>query len=292
MNVTTLRYSATKLLPNYPYLLKKFLETGELSSKIDQDSQSIRYGSAIDALLTTNDFWDKYVIAKYKEPTVMMYKFIRAYIESEDDLYAYNQSGYKTSFSTVLKNFNTEEVQFYYKALKEGKEVISDKTFSEIQNAAEKIEKSEFKYLFTDCLTQVNLTFRLLGNDCSGTLDVLDIDHENKTIRGWDLKTSLDACNFEDSYYKYGYFMQATWYNLAILYYKHITNKELKEYKLLPFRFLVVDKQLPYPLVYQIDRKYRGFDKIVSTLKLWNWHKENNIYINKEHYVNNKIINI
>lgn len=221
-----------------------------------------------------------------------MYKFIRSYISQGSEVVAHRDSGYKTSFTTVMKNFATPEVQFYYEALKQGKQVISDKTFADIQNAAEKIERSEFKYLFTECMTQVNLVFTMLGNECSGTLDVLDINHNDKTIRGWDLKTSSDAANFEDSYYKYGYFMQATWYNLAMLYYKHFVNPELKEYKLLPFRFIVVDKQLPYPLVYEASKKYKGLDKIESTLRLWNWHKENKIWISRDHYLNNKILQL
>lgn len=291
----TLRYSALKLLPNYPAQLHNYLLSGErdkLITGVNQDQPSIRFGAALDYLLTTEQFWDKYVIAEYKEPTPMMYKFIRAYIEFEDEMLAYRFSGYKTSFNTVIKNFNTPEVQFYYEAIKNKKEVISQNTFDEIQNVANKLDKSKYKYLFLDKLTQVSLEFKFMGVDCSGTLDILDIDHNNKTIRGWDLKTSANATNFEDSYYKYGYYMQATWYNLAILYYKFFVNKDLKDYKILPFRFLVVDKILPYPLVYEVEKKYRGLSKIINLMSLWKWHINNNIFINKEHYENDYVIQI
>jgi len=289
----TLRYSALRLLPNNPRALHSYLTTGEkLLSKADTDGAAIRFGSAVDCLLTTDEFWTKYTILEHKEPAPMMYKFIRAFIETNDELLAYSSSGYKTSLKTVLANFEDEKVQAYYRALKEEKEIISQSTYDEVMNAANKIDKSPWKYLFVSGLRQLNIVFPILGITCSGTLDVLDINHKDKTIRGWDLKTSADISTFEHSYYKFEYFLQATWYNLAIRDYMKCQHPELKDYKLLPFRFLVVDRFHSYPLVYEASDRYKGLDIIKEKLRLWKWHLKTNIFHPKTHYENNYVIKL
>lgn len=81
--------------------------------------------------------------------------------------------------------------------------------------------------------------------DCKALLDCVVLDHENKTVQPADLKSigkSVD--DFPISFLQFGYYRQAAWYTLAIQDWMKNQRTDLKDYKLLPFKFIVVESNI------------------------------------------------
>lgn len=98
--------------------------------------------------------------------------------------------------------------------------------------------------------------------DCKSEVDLIKVDHKNKIIYPKDLKTTYDNENFEYTYLKFRYDLQAAFYTLAI---KYWANEEgLNEYIVKPFEFIVGDTSANNrrPVRYQLDIKdvYAGLD--------------------------------
>jgi hypothetical protein len=90
-----------------------------------------------------------------------------------------------------------------------------------------------WQYVYSSDLTPIS---------CKSLLDIVVIDHEAKTIKGVDLKTTGGQLSyFTSSFLKFRYDFQAGFYTLALNYYIHQSRTELKDYKILPFEFLVVE---------------------------------------------------
>jgi len=120
-------------------------------------------------------------------------------------------------------------------------------------------------------------------------LDILYIDHESRCIRGIDLKTtSSDHKGLMGSIIKYGYFLQAAMYSLALEYYIQ-QNEELKDYSVdYGFSFVFVHKGDNAPL--QVDMNaddvkrfiYKGgtigyteYPPVTTMIDNAKWHIEN-----------------
>ena len=290
----TLRYSILGHIVNRPYIVYNYIFNNAPFPK-SEESMAYRFGSAVDCLLTTDEFWKKYAIGTGKTPPPMMLNYINRLIETSDSLDAYKFSRYKISIDKVEKNF--EEYREYYEAKKNNITLLSEDEFKNIEETVSKIDRSPFKTLFTnkDNLHQLEIKFNYKGFICSGTLDILEVDNVNKTLRVIDLKTTKDITTFEDSYYMYKYYRQVTYYTKGIELCIEDSNNELFKYNgstVLEPAFLVVDRVLPYPLLYSVNEKYRGIDEIDNLLDLFQWHIDNKVFINKVHYENNYIIKI
>jgi hypothetical protein len=188
-------------------------------------------------------------------------------------LRAYSYAGYKTNINTVIENFWTKgENCGYYRAREQanGKEILSADDAVEIDIAVKALEqlpdireffgRDETKEYSIDIMYQVPLYHTieypdknedLIGKskDSSilfkGLLDVVRIDHLNKTIEPCDLKTTAsNPEEFSDSFYKYGYIRQAAFYTLLLKeadgYFKDLQNQG---YTILPFLFIVAPKK-------------------------------------------------
>lgn len=290
-----LRYSILKLITRRPDLVNSYIYYDAPFPKTEE-SQAFRFGSAVDTLLTTDNFWLNYQVTKSKAPPPMMINYINELVATGDSLAAYRYSRYKININKVEENLETL-YKDYYLAKLDGKTMISEAEFEDIQNVVEKIDKSPFKTLFTnpDNIHQLLIKFDYRGFECSGTLDILEVDKVNKTLRVVDLKTTKDVNDFEDSYYLYKYYRQGTYYTKGIEICINNPNDILYQfngYEVLPPAFITVDKFTHYPLLYEVTEKYRGLDEIDSLLDLFKWHVKNKVFVNKEHYENKFIIKI
>jgi hypothetical protein len=134
------------------------------------------------------------------------------------------------------------------------------------------------------------ITFNLNGFIFRGILDIMRINHEDKTVRMIDLKTGQeDAQNFMKSYLKWRYDLQESVYTAAF----DSICKELGlvGYTLLPFEFLYISRYEKIPLVYEVSKKwheatklgfttlsgwkYRGLIELIETIK---WHWDNKVF--------------
>ena len=131
--------------------------------------------------------------------------------------------------------------------------------------------------------------------ECKSEPDILKVDHTNRVIYILDVKTTFDNENFEFSYIKNGYYLQAAFYYLAV---KQWAKQEgMENYTVVPTQFLVGDTSVNNrrPIIYKMTDEdlqasmegfilkgveYNGLKKIIEAISwaetndLWNCSKE------------------
>jgi len=248
----------------------KWLEYRLKNREVEDDEKSfLRVGSGIDTLLTNpDDFKKEFFVWTHARPAGLMALFIEALplnlmwmdVEEQEIAYqeAYIKSRYKKSKQSVIDAFKNEpKYQAYYNAriLSDGKKILSEEDIQHIENAVEGIYKSPIALSYfaghnknpnIEIIHQFPLYFEYLGLQCKGLLDGLKINHLEKTIEPFDLKSTIkDAMDFETSYYQFGYFRQFQFYKIG-LYYELNTNplyESIKDYTVLPFSAIVTSKK-------------------------------------------------
>jgi len=149
------------------------------------------------------------------------------------------------------------------------------------------------RHIFDDSCVNVYqhpIVFKLNGFIFRGILDIMRINHKDKTVKMIDLKTGKeDAENFMRSFMKWRYDLQEAVYTAA---FKTICEElGLKNYKLLPFEFLYISRFEKVPLVYEVSAtwhkasregyktasgyKYRGLDELIKEIT---WHWDNKVF--------------
>lgn len=134
-------------------------------------------------------------------------------------------------------------------------------------------------------------------------LDIVIIDHEEKTVLPVDLKTmSSHPLSFESSALKWKYYIQLSFYWCAV-YQTVVNHDKIKEYNVRPFEFIVLGKSdinnpYVYTTTYDIihkgieggiikrwDSEVRGWVQLMKDLR---WHQENDQWdYSREVYENN-----
>jgi hypothetical protein len=262
--------SGLNLLARSPRAYKKYIEDPR-----DEESEALRKGSALDCMLTEPDkFNEMFAVAKMTPPGGMMGEFIKTYIHfiNREDLTedavrraAYDDSGFKIKFESVIKKFEAPEIQKYMKFIKDskGKTILSLNEFASAAGMKEMLSNNEFtkKYLvdlpsnpMIDEYNQLEIIWYFGETECKSILDKVLVDHNDKRIIPIDIKTtSKGVGNFIQSYLRFGYFRQCSFYDYAIRYWlEHLSGiKNWKEYTIERFRFIVADSNLnDYPLIY------------------------------------------
>ena len=127
-----------------------------------------------------------------------------------------------------------------------------------------------------DDLNQLVIEWKFGELNCKSILDKVLVDHNDKRIIPMDIKTtSKGVGNFIQSFIRYGYFRQCSFYNYAIRYWllniSKIKNPE--EWTIEPFRFIVVDSNLnDFPLIYRCTQKDLDFGRDGGYLPYSNRH--------------------
>lgn len=302
------------------------------------------YGSLVDCLLFTPDeFDDRFVIGDFDIPTPQMKIFtenlvIRVYENSQlpDDRkesfeetfrWAYNDTKYDAHGNEVafkLKSMTVEavmekfekECRGYYDYLIDvrvgGKMLATQEMYSKARLAVDRLIMSaitgpiisqENDYNI-DVYKQLIILFEYMGIPFKSMVDLVHVNHSNRTIQPYDLKTTHNAEEFPHSYIKFNYYIQAGVYHLAI--HAWACQQGLQDYKILPMAFIVTDSyNYMSPLVYITadtnlresiygftigNRKYRGTDELLEELK---WHKENGTWdISYTNYRNKGVVKL
>lgn len=231
----------------------------------DEETSYFRIGSALDCLLTSPERWDEdFKVIAVNRPFGLMGKFIdnlppNLTIFSTPDNYqeAYDKAGYKMKIERVIDNFwRNEETYKYYQVtreIKKGVSIISKDEYDTVVKCKELIDANEFIYpyfhseeLGVEILRQVPIYFNYMGEDCKGLLDGIKLDHRNRTIQPYDLKTTgKSVYDFRSAYLQYGYYRQASFYELALYSEASPVKKYIDEgYTMLDFVFIVVETKL------------------------------------------------
>jgi hypothetical protein len=108
---------------------------------------------------------------------------------------------------------------------------------------------------------------------------------------------------FKHSYWGYGYYLQASFY-LAGMWAIMAQDEKLKDYKLLPFKFMVVHKNDKYQpaIMFELSNEnmdigafgglhegkfYSGFIELLETFL---WHKQNDIWTIPKQIIDNNYL--
>ncbi len=269
----------------------------------DDDRKYFRIGSALDCILTSPERWEQdFKVIEATRPYGFMGKFIdnlpeNLSIISPVEMYqeAYDKAGYKMSIHNVISKFwaDTNNTEYYLltRGINEDVTIVSKDEMESVNKAKELIMANKYisKYFFIsspwdEIMKQVPIYFTYKEQKCKALLDGILIDHKNKIIMPYDLKTTgKSVYDFSISYTQFGYHRQCAFYELALLSEESPIKNLLEEgYTLDNFRFIVVETKVSssHPaIVYKTsskDRKcgieggyigkkyYKGIDELID----------------------------
>ena len=284
-------------------MLSKFNREGfeSISTLFDKiESPSLTFGSLVDTLITEpKDLINKFLIASFPKLTDAAEKAIKGIFEEfNEKYYALNkipdeklldkiselrfQSNWK---STTRLNYIKDNCGEYYDLLilSKGKTLVNQADYSAAEECVNALKNSDATREFfglnfdkKERLYQLKFkgTYKNIGLKCMP--DELIIDHENKTIQPVDLKTSgHPEWDFFKSFIQWGYWIQAKLYTY-ILQQNIDKDGELKNYKILNYKFVVVNKQTKQPLVWDYEDSTKQSDEtygINRVIQCKDWRK-------------------
>lgn len=233
---------------------------------------------------------------------------------------AYWKSGYKMPVQWVVsKFFATPEAVEYYDGINSGSSKIklSKDEYESVEKSKELIMDSPFAYSYfipsntwIELLHQVPIYFSYNSEEFKALLDGVRINHKDKTIEPFDLKTTgKTVYDFIDSFLMYGYFRQCALYEQAILSEASPVKSLLDEgYKLLDFTFIVAETKLSSTnpaIIFKTTEKdrwhgihggqvkgkhYKGINQLLEDFR---WHQKTNLWTYpREVYQNEGVITL
>lgn len=247
----------------------------------DIDTPSLTFGSAVDALITggQEEFDSNFMVAEFPAisdnlQTIAKVLFGRYGKEKRniadigDDIIAsvgaecdfYVNEKYKNYRVKLIKEGCQDYYSLMYAAT--GKKVISGKTRDEVLETVKTLKTdlaTQFYFTKDTPFNSIQRFYQLkfkasfAGVDYRCMADLIVVDHKNKTIQPVDLKTSSHAeWDFFISFIQWCYHIQGRLYWRIIL--NNIQgSEEFAGYKVLPYKFIVINKYTLTPLVWTFE---------------------------------------
>lgn len=233
---------------------------------------------------------------------------------------AYDRSGFKWSFETVLSKLDDPENTLYYEeCMKVDYNNMTMVTAQDIENAEQIVDNlrnntttSRIVNLSSDArftvMNQMSITdYEIDGMILKSLLDKVIIDNVEKIIYPYDLKCTWSVEGFYKEYYLYRRaYIQAYLYKKALEYLTKFPENPFYGYKVENLKFIVCDSINYYdPLIYTVsdedmkdaylgfthkDKKYPGVKQIIEELL---WAIDNDKWtISKTNYDKGGVLNI
>lgn len=316
-------------------ILKSIAEEGPIAlteAKKQNKSEALDFGSLVDVIISNpEDRYTMFYTKPIEKPTASLLSLADELLKDHSILnYTYEELIDKKYIEDKIKtlgiwsNLKDETLQkkydlpIFYNYLKasieaEGRIICTPSLIEAAENNANVLLTHKYtKDLFietesVEILKQVPIFYVFKGHLGRGKIDLLRIDHVNKTISIYDIKTGSEfPTNFENSFYFFKYYLQVVSYLLAINY-LIFKNEEFKDYKVDKFRFIYSSKKLPNtPCIYEVDEKLaanffkgwingkgetiKGFEQLVDE---YIFYTQNQIFdVEKKVLENNGILNI
>lgn len=299
-------------------LAKMDIHPKNLIAEKPEATLSQELGSLLDCIMfTPEDYNSTFYQTDLQRPGDKMGEWLDAYLAYElptdfkltdfDDiiLKARGVCGYNKALkdATALAKFHAECDMFLNEKAKAGDRIIVTKEeFTKAISNQAKLYANEFTApYFQDSEFQYEIYFEFEGLKFKGLLDGVIFDHERKTIKPWDLKTTSDSTlSFEGSFIKWRYYIQAAIYRLGL-------EILFPEYEVLPFEFIVVN-DWEDPIIWHVNdslhefimnggilrsgRKIKGIHQLIEDYK---WYEKEKKYSYPADFYRNggfKLINI
>ena len=304
--------------------LSQFFKQGAkaLISNEKIDTLALRFGSAVDCILTaTEEFDDRFYVAdidrfsdSVRKVTEVFYQEFNDAFESFEDirdsgmqmLPILDELQYQTNWKDITRiNKIVELGSDYYTVLKysTGKIVISPQEFSEAQQCVQTLKTHPFSYQIFECNEDEEIFYQLKFKTKIDDIpfrfmmDICKVNHKKRTILPIDLKTSGKSSElFEKSFLDWAYWIQGGSYSAGLN--KIISEDDyFKNFEILPFQFLVINKNDLCPLIWEMNLN----DTIKFTVENYgcnwrgllnsaNWHLQNGKFdYSRKSYENNGV---
>lgn len=265
--------------------LAKFERGGfnDLEKLFDKvESPSLTFGSAVDSLITGGEveFNERFFVAEFpsiSDNLMQIAKVLHSrYGDTNRSIDTISDSilaevGKECEFYTNDKYANyrvkliKENCNEFYNLLylSVGKTVLDTQTYSDVLRAVEALRVSENTRIYfngndpftpeIEMLYQLKFKAVLNGIEYRCMFDGLRVDHQNKTIQPIDLKTSFKKeWDFYKSFIEWNYQIQNRLYYRILL--DNIKRDEyFKDFKILPYKDIVVNRHSLTPLVWDCD---------------------------------------
>lgn len=232
-------------------------------------------GSLVDCIVLTSEFFDQ-TFAIYDEDISPQTKTLAEHIVNKqidyssydiilDEIRKLEIFNTIKKLDTLKKKLDDEDFENYitFYQNNKGKTIIDNKMYYKALDIANSFLNSEFlKDYFraregVEILTALPIYWVYDDIDCKSLLDLVLINHNNKTISLNDLKTTSDYTkDFKYSIKKYRYDFQAAFYFEAVKWWIKNVRTDLKKYEILPeFNFIVESTtSTGSPLIYRLSK--------------------------------------
>ena len=197
-------------------------------------------------------------------------------------------------FSTPDKDGVVPEQYYKEKLNSIGKTVVSVSMMESGEKHANDLKESPYTADIVNAVTtdrkqvfhQLIVEFVYRDVKMRAMMDIVEVDHDRKTIQPSDVKTTYDNEGFDRTYLK-GLYIQAATYDAAL--HKWAREQSIGDYDVLPMKYPVADTQNEnMPLLYQLttedikkaytgfqlrssSKHYTGLDEAIESIK---WHVE------------------
>lgn len=268
------------------------------------DTSATRFGSLVDYLLTSEENSEhKYIVFNKKLPPTKVIDIVEDIINSglnldciEDEvlLLFINSGEYRNDLKLDKNRINKfrEEATPYFNTIYEyypnkKYKVVEKEELDRALNVAQTFKQCPYTAeYFTkehDSMEILYQTkFKLEDSNVRCMFDMLKVDHNNKIIIPIDIKTtSSREEDFIGSVIKWRYDIQAELYTY-ILKKKCSEDKYFSQFRVLPFTFIVANRDYPSPLAWIYDKSIIGkypFKKDWKVLLFeYNFHMSKQIF--------------
>lgn len=277
---------------------RKYYKKWILGEKVEEkDTQAILMGNLVEILLFEPERFDDkfYMSACANAPTGLMNDFIEAlYVVRKENVNdegevsismenalkeAYDRSGFKISYESVLKKFVGSDAEIYFNEIETiRKKGLSVVTLNDVQNAEKVVQELKNNFVTSDIVNletgdrykvykQLQVEGYEVGNHkFKSMMDFVIIDTLKKTIQVYDLKVVWSVEGFYEDYYLYRRaYIQAFLYYMAAKHFM-LSTPEYVSFSILPPKFIVADSINYFnPLIYtlteaDVEEAYLGFE--------------------------------
>jgi hypothetical protein len=298
MNEETEVLSSTKDYINFDGLSYSSLSRLAEGPKayLDKDGPSGSFldtGSAVDILLTEGEeaFHKQFYVMTASKPTSdMMLRYTEEMIATDNPQLAYAASGFKRP---VTDEKWESDGKPYYDAVKTAgdRAVLDMDQYMAVQATVNQLKENKYTRQYfskppegIEIIYQFIHYFQYADIDGKVKLDIVAIDHNNKTILPIDLKTtSKPPQSFISSYRSYKYYLQGAWFSLGI---KAWADVNYPDYTVKDFMFIVAEMGARrLPLLFTMDKeqtskaisggetftgyRLKGIDDLIEDLKFY-----------------------
>ena len=253
-----------------------FNNLNKLFDKIE--TPSLTFGSAVDSIITggMEEFNERFIVADFPEIPDSIVKIVKRLFNSlkdrytslvkipnDDIIYITQEESYQLNWkpetrAKVIKEKGSEYYDLLYIA--GDKTILDTQTYLDVINSVDALKtNTATKYYFAEDNPYTNirryyqLKFKSIFDDINYRcmMDLAVVDYDNKTIIPVDLKTSSHAeWEFYKSFKEWNYQIQARLY-WRILKDNLEKDEYFKDFKLLDYIFIVVNRKTLTPLVWK-----------------------------------------